>query len=100
MVAMYEFLLNCTPVQVKDKEFENGFDVGYMHCKVDFLGKNVPITDDLLYTIIAQTAIDVRHTSRHNTGYLAGFFYALLEKEPKRPRFQIVGKISSVEVQA
>ena len=96
---MHEFLLNCTPVQVKDDDFEHGFDAGYIHCKIKFLGK-VPITDNLLYTILAQTAINVEHTDRCNAGYMVGFLYALLEKEPQTPRrLQIVGKISSLEVE-
>jgi hypothetical protein len=73
--------LGGTRIELKDDEFSNGFQVGYLHFKKDFQGK--PITDELLYTIIAQTFIDVHHTSRCNTGYLVGFLSALLEKQPE-----------------
>jgi hypothetical protein len=73
--------LGGTPINVKDDEFSNGFQVGYLHFKKTFEGK--PITDELLSTIVAQTFIDVHHTSRCNTGYLVGFLSALLEKQPE-----------------
>jgi hypothetical protein len=73
--------LGSTSIDVKDGEFGNGFQVGYLHFKKTFEGK--PITDELLSTIVAQTFIDVRHTSRCNTGYLVGFLAALLEKQPR-----------------
>ncbi len=72
--------LGSTPITLKDDEFSNGFQVGYLHFKKDFQEK--PVTDELLYTVIAQTAIDVHHTDRCNAGYLVGFFAALLETQP------------------
>lgn len=87
--------LGSTSVQVQDDELARGYRVGYLHFKQDFQGR-VAITDELLSTVLAQTFIDVHHTSRCNTGYLVGFIAALLKKEPKR-RFQIVGKISTQE---
>lgn len=74
-------LLGNTSIEIKDDEFGNGFQIGYLHFKVDFLGK-VPVTDELIYTVIAQTFVDVHHTDRCNAGYLVGFFAALLEKQP------------------
>ena len=75
--------LGTSPITLKDDEFGNGFQVGYFHFKKDFQGK--PITDELIYTVIAQTSIDVRHTSRCNAGYLTGFIAALLEPQPEHP---------------
>ena len=93
---MSEFLqINSTLIQVTDDELGNGFQVGYLDYKVNYLGK-VQITDELLCTIVANAFIDVQHTSRCNAGYLIGFFTALVEKEPKRILpFQIVGKIEA-----
>jgi hypothetical protein len=84
--------LGNTPIQVQDDEFGNGFQVGYLHFKADFQGK--PITDELLYTVIAQTFVDVRHTSRCNAGYLTGFILALLETPVVRhsPMLHLVGQ--------
>lgn len=72
--------LGHSPVRAKDDEFGNGFQVGYLHFKKDFQGQ--PITDELIYTIIAQTAVNVTHTGRCNAGYLIGFIAALLERQP------------------
>jgi hypothetical protein len=94
---MREFLLNdATPIEIHDDEFSNGFELGFMHCKVDIIGK-MPITDDVICTIITQTPPRVRLTNRRYAGYLAGFFTALTEKEQKRPKFQVIGKIISLE---
>jgi hypothetical protein len=87
--------LNDTPIQVKDDEFATGWQVGYLDYKTNYQ-KKVALTEELLCTILANTFIDVQHTSRCNVGYLIGFVSALIETEPKR-RFQIVGKISTEE---
>ncbi len=89
--------LGDTPITLKDDEFGNGFQVGYLHFKKDFQDKL--ITDELIYTIIAQTFIDVFHTHRCNAGYLVGFISALLEKRPER-RTQIAPILSFIQPQS
>ena len=71
-------------ITTRDDEFGNGFQIGYLHFKKDFQSK--PITDELIYTVIAQTFIDVHHTNRCNAGYLVGFMAALFERQPTSAR--------------
>jgi hypothetical protein len=72
--------LGSIPIQVTDSEFSIGFQVGYLAFKTDF--QDQPTADELLYTIIAQTFIDVHYTDRYHAGYLVGFMAALCEQPP------------------
>ncbi len=82
-------------ISLKDDEFGNGFQVGYLHFKTDFQRK--PITDELLYTVMAQNIYNVTHTDRCNAGYLVGFITALLEPQPPEQHLKLVSSIRQEE---
>ncbi len=87
--------LGNSPITLKDDEFGNGFQVGYLHFLKDFQGK--PITDELLYTVIAQNIMDVHRTDRCNAGYLVGFIVALAEHRPPTPLLTLFSRITPQE---
>ncbi len=58
-------------VLVRDDEFGNGFQTGYLRFKMDFEG--VLLTDNGLYEMLCQSTQDVQNFSRYNAGYVTGW---------------------------
>jgi hypothetical protein len=73
-----------TSVTVRNDEFGNGMQIGYLQFHTEYQGK--PLSDSDIYGVIAQNIYSVRRTSTYNAGFVVGWIKGLLEADPQHHR--------------
>lgn len=77
-----------TSVTVRNDEFGNGMQIGYLQFHTEYQGK--PLSDSDIYGVIAQNIYSVRRPSTYNAGFVVGWIKGLLEVNPRQHVAQVV----------